>query len=478
VSLINDTLRELDRRKAQASRPSGSPSAPFRRRTRRVPFALAMLIGIGAAWIGLGAAWRGFGSDDGSLRAWARGFRATRLAAVPDEVADWVTADVASAPPASAKPAVARLAAPAELRALLVEGDREHVRVELEVRGELPSEPRPVLTGGQLRLELDGVRIGAALDPLAIPLAPAPWLQSLDLVERRDRLVVRMVLDGEILFRSRLVRRAEHSRIVLELSQPGEPRLASTRSAAPKALALPAVSARAELPAIPQLPLARGPGPSPPPAEGSASAGDAGPARMQKTQREPTAAERAADRHREARRLLRDGATEEALSLLEAALEDDPRHAEARATLATILIATGRRDEALARLEQAQAEGSASSRGSWLLAGLLADEGRSGEALARLGQVEPGAVPEIDHQGLRAALLQDLGQHAEAVELWRSVLRIDPRRAEAWMGMAISLEAISDAGGAYTAYRAALRVGGLAPEPATWVASRVEALAP
>ena len=58
------------------------------------------------------------------------------------------------------------------------------------------------------------------------------------------------------------------------------------------------------------------------------------------------------------------------------------------------------------------------------------------------------------------------------------MLQLDSRRADAWMGLGWSSESLGRREQAHTAYRAALRVGGLEEAPAQWVAGRVEALAP
>ncbi|NNL67768.1 MAG: hypothetical protein HKP30_16080, partial [Myxococcales bacterium] len=155
-----------------------------------------------------------------------------------------------------------------------------------------------------------------------------------------------------------------------------------------------------------------------------------------------------------------------------------PGHAAARAVLARVWIADGRRDAARQLLREGREQGAITAFGRRLLAGLLADEGRSTEAFEVLSASGAEAIDSPDHHALYATLLQDLGRHDEAAASWRNVLQLDSHRADAWLGMGLSFEALGRKEQAHTAYRAALRVGGLEEAPAQWAASRVEALAP
>lgn len=465
MSLINETLRDLDQRDVE---PGGA--APERRplRPRAGPRRPVVIPRRAVGALVLAALLLLAGLNAPALRAWGRKFALAPQAALPEAVSR-LTADVASPPPPSPVPEP-RFAAAPELRRLFVDGDREHVRVELEVSGSLAEEPRPHLRDGELHLMLRGARIGSALDPRSVAPVEAPWLSGLDLLEQEDGVVLRLSFDGEVDFRSRLVRREQGSRIALELSPVPDARRVRTpaplpRMAAGDADALPAI------PAPPRTMVARR---APPVSEARPSGNGA---RIEKTLRAPTPAERAEARVREARERLRAGEPAEAVALLNKALADAPGHAEARLALAGALVASGRRAEARAALEAAPGS-SPPQASAKLLAGLLAEEGRSAEALDVLARAEPASVDDVELHALRGALLQELGQHEDALAAWRNVLRLSPHRADAWLGMGIALEALAQPEPAYTAYRAALRVGGLDETPARWAAGRVRALAP
>ncbi len=469
MSLINETLRDLDRRKDEEGWGQPVPPRPSPRRAVVIPrFVLILLAGCAVAgWLA---------ARDGDAARFAERFALTPRAVLPEAVQQRIAAaspqrtpDVAAPPPAvsPSDPADAlesAIAHRSELRTLFVDGGPSRVRVDLEVTGPLGSEPRPVLIDGELYLTLGGVKIASSLDPTTAGRVDTPWLKGLDLVEEAEGVVVRLAFEGEVDFRSQLVRRAAGSHIALELH------------AAPPKRAKPAPR-RPRVAALPEIPSPTSVRAPAPPAQAAPEVVDTPDVRMERTEREATPAERATANVREANALLEAGATSEALTLLQSALREAPGHEGASLALAQAWLHEGRRTEAAELLTRLHARNPTSASVAKLLAGLRADEGRSAEALAVLARIAPVPFDDVALHALRASLLQDLERHEAAVTSFRNVLQLSPHRADAWLGMGISLEALGQREPAHTAYRAALRVGGLGERPARWAEARVEALA-
>ena len=81
-----------------------------------------------------------------------------------------------------------------------------------------------------------------------------------------------------------------------------------------------------------------------------------------------------------------------------------------------------------------------------------------------------------DFQAFRGAMLQRLGRHEEALVAYQNAVREGTPPATAWIGYAISLEAVGKRSEAAQAYRRALTVGPIAAEAREYAESRARAL--
>lgn len=115
---------------------------------------------------------------------------------------------------------------------------------------------------------------------------------------------------------------------------------------------------------------------------------------------------------------------------------------------------------------------------SWamLQAKSLAAEGDLDAAVAVLDGLETDLrrAPEI--HAMAAAYSQRSGQHGDALDRYESLVRQFPSRANLWLGMGISLEALGRSEEAADVYRIAIEVGGLSSSARSWVMTRVDSL--
>jgi MSHA biogenesis protein MshN len=69
-----------------------------------------------------------------------------------------------------------------------------------------------------------------------------------------------------------------------------------------------------------------------------------------------------------------------------------------------------------------------------------------------------------------------MGRHAEAVDAYREALRSGVQQPTAWIGLAISLEALGHRPEAAQAYKRALGAGALGAEVKDYAEARIRAL--
>src|SRR3990172_3017116 len=137
--------------------------------------------------------------------------------------------------------------------------------------------------------------------------------------------------------------------------------------------------------------------------------------------------------------LYRRGKVAEGLDAFYAAVKTDESHVKARETLAVKLVEQDQRELAVTVLEE----------------GL---------------QLYP------DHHALYAALLQKMTLHQQAALTYRNLLNVYPENGIWWMGLAISLEALSRNRDAIFAYSNALKGHSLTTETHQYIAQRIRIL--
>lgn len=173
-----------------------------------------------------------------------------------------------------------------------------------------------------------------------------------------------------------------------------------------------------------------------------------------------TAVESAATLHIEALRALDRGHPAAAERALLKALQLDPRHAPSISSLAALLLQQARRTELEARLAELAGHTPPEATAAALLARLQAERGAVDDALQTLERL-PEESLDGEQLAILATLRQRKGRHSKAIETYRHALAVGPRNGTTWAGLAVSLDFLGNAADARTAWEAALAAGPL-----------------
>ena len=178
----------------------------------------------------------------------------------------------------------------------------------------------------------------------------------------------------------------------------------------------------------------------------------------------------------EGNRLYQQGQITPGLEKFYTAVKADESHVSARSTLAAKLIEQGQRDLAYSVLQEGLRLYPGQTEWTKLLAQAYIDAGDLHTAKGILSESIPDASRDPDYHALYAALLQKLELHKEAAITYRNLLQLYPDNGIWWMGLAISLEAISRNKDALFAYRNALNGQSLTPETHQYITQRIRFL--
>ena len=184
----------------------------------------------------------------------------------------------------------------------------------------------------------------------------------------------------------------------------------------------------------------------------------------------------AADAHfRRAMVLLKDARLGEAEEQFQAALQADPRHTAARQAYVSLLLEQQRVSTARGLLQDTLGADPAQAPFALALARIHAMGRDYNAALAVLDRAASvGQAAEF--QAYRGTMLQRLGRHEEALDAFQSAVRDGAAPATAWIGYAMSLEALGKRSDAAHAYRRALTTGPITAEAREYAESRARAL--
>ncbi len=156
---------------------------------------------------------------------------------------------------------------------------------------------------------------------------------------------------------------------------------------------------------------------------------------------------------RNARRLLADSRTDEAIKLLQDFIDQTKQSFQSRYLLAQLFLATERYTQADQLFKQAP------DNLSWALLrarGLL-QQGQGKAAVGLLKRFPSGATRE-DYLELLAGAYQQAGQYSDAVTQYLSLLALNPQEARWWVNMGVALEYLGQQNRALDAYRSALKI--------------------
>ncbi|WP_018953478.1 tetratricopeptide repeat protein [Thioalkalivibrio sulfidiphilus] len=186
----------------------------------------------------------------------------------------------------------------------------------------------------------------------------------------------------------------------------------------------------------------------------------------------PVARRSHADLYAQAMEAVRRGDLSTGERELRRVLERAPHLHEARESLATLLASDAREQEAMALLQAGLREAPARSESRVLLARLMAGRNDLDGAVALL---EAGAG-DAETLAALAALYQRQGRAEAAVAAYRRALSARNDVGGWWVGLGIALESAGSAAGAPQAYRRALALGGVDPRLTDYAQSRILAL--
>ncbi len=178
----------------------------------------------------------------------------------------------------------------------------------------------------------------------------------------------------------------------------------------------------------------------------------------------------------QARLALQEGRAEDVDRLTLEALAHLPDHREAVIARAEFLASLERGDEALALVHEARRASRTDPALTMLHARLLEANGRRDDAIRVLSQsgLDVARAPEL--HAMAAVLLQRDAAHNEAIERFEAIVRRHPGEARWWMGLGISLEAMSRTQEAIDVYRIAMDLGELGRSSREWVSARISNL--
>ena len=201
----------------------------------------------------------------------------------------------------------------------------------------------------------------------------------------------------------------------------------------------------------------------------------AAPAPAARPQISAPVAESAGDLLSQALRALDRGQTDLAERSLRRALELDPGHAQSVNVLAALLLRQERRAELEVLLRKLVASAAGEPAPAVLLARLHAQGGDTAGAL-QLIEALPTERLSAEQLAVLATLQQRAGRHADAVTNYRRALAGSQQRGTTWAGLAVSLEALAQPAEARAAWEAALAAGPLDAPLAQHARKRLAAL--
>lgn len=174
--------------------------------------------------------------------------------------------------------------------------------------------------------------------------------------------------------------------------------------------------------------------------------------------------------------LYRQGKVAEGLDAFYAAVKNDEGHIKARATLAVKLIEQNQHEQAVTVLEEGLRLYPDRTEWTRLLAQAHIDAGNLYAAREVMEKSIPAISADPDYHALYAALLQKMILHQQAALTYRNLLNVYPDNGIWWMGLAISLEALSRNRDAIFAYSNALKGHSLTTETHQYIAQRIRLL--
>jgi len=158
---------------------------------------------------------------------------------------------------------------------------------------------------------------------------------------------------------------------------------------------------------------------------------------------------------------------------LQAILQQDPLHVEARTLYASSLVARGNTQSAMQILAAGLDMNPAVVKWAMLYAQLLVNQGNNAGAVSVLRRSLPAMENNEEYYAFYAALLQRMSRHEEAVNYYRSLLARKQDNGIWWLGLGISLEGMQKSEEALDSYNRALQTQSLNNELRQYVTRQI-----
>lgn len=199
-------------------------------------------------------------------------------------------------------------------------------------------------------------------------------------------------------------------------------------------------------------------------------------ARVEKRDLHRSPAERAEAEFRRAVGLMNQTRISEAEEGFLAALAHHPAHGGARQALVSLMFERNRFEDGRRLLQEGLAIDPSSAPFSIALARLFAERREYARALEALKAAQASGAGRADYHALAGVIHQRMGRHKEAADDYSSALRIAPGSGAAWVGLAISLEALGRRADAAECFRQAVATGSLSAEVRDFAEQRARSL--
>ena len=197
---------------------------------------------------------------------------------------------------------------------------------------------------------------------------------------------------------------------------------------------------------------------------------------IDKRSQQLTAPQLSENEYRDASNLFSQGRLVEAQQGFRLALQHYPGHTGARQGLFGLLLDARKNGEAEQLLQDGLKINPNQPGFAMALARLQVDRGDTISAIETLHKAAPSALNSPDYLAFLAALLQRQSRHPEAVEHYQAALRMAPGSGVWLMGMGISLQAVNRNADAQDAFRRARASNTLNPELQAFVDQRLRQL--
>ena len=192
---------------------------------------------------------------------------------------------------------------------------------------------------------------------------------------------------------------------------------------------------------------------------------------------QPLSAQQLAENeYRDAANLMAQGRLAEAQEGFKLALQHNPGHTGARQGLFGVLLDAKRNGEAEQVLHDGLRINPNQPNFAILLANLQYERGDAVGAIETLQKTAPAAQGSPDYLARLAGLLQRQARHYEAVAQYQAALRLAPGSGVWWMGLGISLQASNRNAEAVEAFRRAKASNTLNPELQAFIDQRLRQL--